>query len=423
MSRDCCNAVARRNRLALCSRYTHSPLCSATMANVLQPNMGFHPRPVSHAPSPFGFGFGLSTSNSPIASPWVAQPGHTNPTAFQQLASSVTQSSKSQKRRLEPDDESENTRPNPRDESMDRSPTPEKPKRAPPKRARIATQSTTVKDDGKERKNAEEEEDNVDIGVLLGKSSICNSDRFLMSTHSASLPPQSLLPILSGLLKTQPGLKKVILPLIPRPSLEDALDALKQSVKKLHEAMPFSNVPSSSLHYTFGMPQQQSSMRNDYVLGRLRPYISEFVSTFLSYFPYFSYKYPTPPPAKNISSSQLNATLHKEKFHPAEAFSFLSSVTKLIIDQPALVISELEPLILPRLTEEWKLWLDNLDRHANREGNMVAPSIARTWEIEVERLGDGKAPGISRLMRDVAKHFPLKQSWGIPSRTLMMIES
>jgi len=52
---------------------------------------------------------------------------------------------------------------------MDRSPTPEKPKRGPPKRARIATQSTTVKDDAKERKNAEEEEDNVDIGVLLGK--------------------------------------------------------------------------------------------------------------------------------------------------------------------------------------------------------------------------------------------------------------
>ena len=149
-----------------------SPLCSAssTMANVLQPNMGFHPRPVPHAPSSFGFGFGLSTSNSSIASPpWSSQPGHTNPTAFQQLASSITQSSKSQKRRLDPDDELENTRPNLRDESMDRSPTPERPRRGPPKRARIVTtQSSTVKDGTKERKN-QEEEDNVDIGVLLGK--------------------------------------------------------------------------------------------------------------------------------------------------------------------------------------------------------------------------------------------------------------
>jgi hypothetical protein len=165
-------------------------------------------------------------------------------------------------------------------------------------------------------------------------------------------------------------------------------------------------------------------MRSDYILGRLRPHIAEFVSTCLSYFPYFSYKYPTLSPAKNSNPSQPNPTLQKEKFQPAEAFAFLSNVTRLIIDQPALVIPELEPLFLPRLTEEWKSWLDNLDRHANREGNMVAPSIARTWEIEIERLGDGKAPGISMLMQDVAKHFPVKQGWGIPLRTpLMMIES
>jgi hypothetical protein len=371
------------------------------MANVLQPNIGFHPRPVAHAPSPFGFGFGLSSAAA-------SSPGHTNPTAFRDLASSITQSSKAQKRRLDLDDEEKTRHPNARDESMDRSPTPEKVKRGPPKRARIVyTQDTTPKDDTKDRKTPEEEDETVDIGVLL-----------------ASLPPQSLLPILSGLLKIQPGLKKVILPLIPRPSLEDALEALKQAAKRLHEAMPFSNVPSSSLHYTFGMPPQQTAMRRDYILGRLRPHIAEFVSTCLSYFPYFSYKYPAPSPVKNNNSSQSNPTLQKEKFQPAEAFAFLSNVTRLVIDQPALVIPELERLMLPRLTEEWKLWLENLDRHANREGNMVAPSVARTWEIEIERLGDGKAAGIARLMQDVAKHFPLKQGWGIPSRTPpMMIES
>ena len=143
------------------------------MANVLQPNHGFHPRTVSHAPSPFGFGFGLSSASSSIASPWSPsqpQPGHTNPTAFQQLASSMTQSSKSQKRKLDLDDDLEKTRhPNLRDESMDRSPTPERLKRGPPKRARIAnTQSATNKDDTKAGRSSEEEEDNVDIGVLLG---------------------------------------------------------------------------------------------------------------------------------------------------------------------------------------------------------------------------------------------------------------
>jgi hypothetical protein len=141
--------------------------------------------------------------------------------------------------------------------------------------------------------------------------------------------------------------------------LEDALEALKQAVKKLHEAMPFSNVSSSSLHYTFGMPQQHSAMRNDYVLGRLRPHIAEFVSTCLSYFPYFSYKYHAVSPAKNSSSSQPNPMLQKEKFHPAETFAFLSNVTKLIIDQSAVVIPELEPLILPRSGNHgWTTWID-----------------------------------------------------------------
>lgn len=387
------------------------------MANVLQPNNGFHPRPVSHAPSPFGFGFGLSSASTSIASPW--SPGHTNPSAFQQLASSMTQSSKSQKRKVDHDDDSEKAKhPNVRDESMDRSPTPERLKRGPPKKARVANaQNATNKADTKAGRSSDEEEDNVDIGVLLGKFDIAYIRQVAHADPLAGLPPQSLLPILSGILKMQPSLKKVILPLIPRPSLEDAVEALKQAAKKLHDAMPFSNVPSSTLHYTFGMPQQQPTMRNDYVLGRLRPYIAEFASTCLSYFPYFSYKPTADSSGKNnsSSSSQRIATIQKEKFQPAEAFAFLNNVTKLIIEQPALIIPELEPLVLPKLTEEWKNWVDNLDRHANREGNMVSPSVARTWEIEIERLRDGKAPGISRLMRDVEKHFPVKQGWAIPS--------
>lgn len=390
------------------------------MANVLQPTIDFHPRPVSHAPSPLGFGFGLSSAGpSSISSPtWASyqsQPGHTNPSAFHQLASSITQSASSrpQKRRLDPEDDSENSKCSAhRDESMDRSPTP--PKRPAHKRARVTSPpASTSKDDAKEKK----EEDNVDIGVLLGSESLCAVETvaYISVSLLASLPPQSLLPILTGLLKMQPNLKSVILPLIPRPAIEDAFEALKQSVKKLHDAIPFSNAHPYSTHYTFGTPQPV--MRNDYILGRLRPHILDFVALCLSYFSYFSYKYPaSTSTTKDTSTVQSNFTFQKDKFQPAETFAFLSTVTKLIIDQPVLVLSELEPLILPRLSEEWKLWIENLDRHANREGNIVAPSISRTWEVEIEKLDDGKAPGISRLMRDVAQHFPLKQGWGIPFR-------
>jgi len=257
---------------------------------------------------------------------------------------------------------------------------------------------------------------------------MCLEGLLILMCLTASLPPQSLLPILSGLLKMQPNLKSIILPLIPRPSSQDAIEALRQATKKLQDAYPFSNASSFSTHHSFGAPQQPP-MRDDYVLSRIRPHVTEFVSTCLSYFPYFSYKYPVPPsPSKHSHAAQSSSgssthSLQKERFHPAESFTFLSTVTRFIIDQPSLVISELEALILPRLSEEWKTWVENLDRHANREGNMVAPSVARSWEVEIERLVDGKAPGISNLMRGVLQHFPVKQGWAFSTRSPpMMVE-
>ena len=147
------------------------------MANVLQPHIDFGPRPASHAASPFGFGFGLGL---PAASAMVAgwqlppTPGHTNPSAFQQLATSVNQNSPSRplKRRHEPHDDAQASK-QPRDHSMDRSPTPERPKRAAPKRARVAP----VSEDSNQNEGASKESkthkasdgDDIDVGVLLGQ--------------------------------------------------------------------------------------------------------------------------------------------------------------------------------------------------------------------------------------------------------------
>ena len=148
------------------------------MANVLPPQINFHPRPVPHAPSPFGFGFGLGSSISSMSTGWTpSTPGHTNPAAFHQLATSVTQaaSTRLQKRRLDPEDDSESSSSNQTqingDESMDRSPTPERPKRTAPKRPRILnTVESGTKDEGieKENKAPGSSEEDVDIGVLLG---------------------------------------------------------------------------------------------------------------------------------------------------------------------------------------------------------------------------------------------------------------
>ena len=146
------------------------------MANVLHPQIKFHPCPVSHAPSPFGFGFGLSSGISSMTSTgWTpSTPGHTNPAAFHQLATSVTQtaSTRLQKRRLDPEDDTESSSHSINgDESMDRSPTPERQKRAAPKRARILNAidcGTKYECTEKENKAPGTAEDDVDIGVLLG---------------------------------------------------------------------------------------------------------------------------------------------------------------------------------------------------------------------------------------------------------------
>jgi hypothetical protein len=145
------------------------------MANVIHPPIEFHPGLVNHSPSPFGFGFGLSLPSSAMAG-WSST-GHTHSAAFHQLASSINQPSalRVQKRRCESDDVGDNGRnghgANARDDAMDRSPTPERPKRAPPKRARVAPPETPSKDDKTKKENKAPgtgDDNDVDVGVLLG---------------------------------------------------------------------------------------------------------------------------------------------------------------------------------------------------------------------------------------------------------------
>lgn len=155
--------------------YLHHP---PIMANVVHPPIDFHHGPV--APN-LGFGFGMSSPASKVG--WQQQStitlGHNNPAAFRQLASTMSQSSPSraQKRRHEPEDEDASVRHGsshaiamgPRDDAMDRSPTPERPKRAPPKRARIINVVETGNKESKENKSpGDGDGGSVDVGVLLG---------------------------------------------------------------------------------------------------------------------------------------------------------------------------------------------------------------------------------------------------------------
>jgi hypothetical protein len=136
------------------------------MANVIHPPLDLLHKPATHSSSSFGFGFGGASWQSTMTL------GHTQPAAFQQLASSMnlpTPVHRVQKRRFEVDDETETSnRHGARDIAMDRSPTPERLRRAAPKRAKV-TSAVDSKDDksGKENSSASSDND-VDVGVLLG---------------------------------------------------------------------------------------------------------------------------------------------------------------------------------------------------------------------------------------------------------------
>ncbi|TFK77175.1 hypothetical protein BDN72DRAFT_784047 [Pluteus cervinus] len=369
------------------------------MANVLPPHFGIQPRAVAHAPSPLGFGFGLQAAISG-RHPQLT-PGHHNPTAFHNLASSVSSpSARVQKRRYEQDEETETGRsPTGRDDAMERSPTPDRPRRSAPKRLRVelldAKQPSSREEKGRE-------EQDVDIGVLL-----------------ARLPSQSLLPILMSLLNTQPSLKSEILPLIPRPTLDSAINTLAQSSKKLHDAYPYSNTPLSghqphpqSLGFGFGQqPSSQSSggMRDSYILSRLRPHIAEFTAACLSYLPYFSYLPSSQAASGDVSSSGERTermstalqALHKDQSHPAETFLFLSAITNHIFSQPPLAQTALAEALVPRLLREWRAWVDRLDQVVNRQSGMFGSDTVQSWERWLDEAAGHRDHGaIFRPIRD-----------------------
>lgn len=401
------------------------------MANVMHHHIDFQPRPVSHAPSPFGFGFGLgsnSSTSSPVASSsWgvASTPGHTNVAAFQQLASSINQSAmRPAKRRYEfDDDDNSQSQGGARDESMDRSPTPpERPKRAAPKRARMvpsAGVSDKENSSSTGSKTPSGSPDEVDIGVLLGSPL---TTLYLVGIDAnrlpATLPAQSLLPLFLKLLKTHPSLKSEVLSHIPKPTLEFALQAIEQALKKLREAYPYSNTTSNAVSFGFGStiqqppPSNQGGMRDSYIISRIQPHILELVSCINSYLPYFTANSTSNlQPTQGSQLTQTIQSIHKDNSHPAETFAFLSRVMSQILELPPLAISSMAPLVLPRLSEEWQTWVDGIDAVVNKQGGMFGSEAVRGWERVLDHLADTRAVEVSAVMRPIRDKWVVKVGW------------
>lgn len=160
------------------------------MANVVQPHpqIDFHSSTLGHPPQ-IGLGLTLSMSSSLVG---LSPHAHSN--VVQPLSSAIT--SRPQKRRFEQDDDqpdqSFSNSPGARDVAMERSPTPERPKRAPPKRARNNSTFAQESKGGrspKEHPNSSVENQDVDVGVLLGQSIVTFDDHGIDPTPSVSTNP------------------------------------------------------------------------------------------------------------------------------------------------------------------------------------------------------------------------------------------
>lgn len=311
-------------------------------------SLGFGVR--SQPPAALNFGFGMSNT-------------HFTPSSLASLTPT-----RSNKRRLENDGS---------DDGMDtRSPTPEAGRRLPIKRLRGAPPGH-VESDGRGSKatktnatSTDPETDDIDIGFML-----------------ALLPPQSLVPLISSLLKDNPSLKSNVLSHMPRPSLESALQALSQSSSKLKNALPYSSsgfafgsssgstgVPRIGL---FSAPMETPSMRDSYVQSRIAPHLTEFTTNVQSVLPFFSLL------PLSFSSRNMSQDL---KVHPSETFTYLSAVTRELLSLPPICHTTLRSTLTPRLLNEWKAWLNRVDDHVNNQAGMFGLGTLKIWESELDEF-------------------------------------
>ncbi|KAG8957367.1 hypothetical protein FRC00_004076 [Tulasnella sp. 408] len=244
------------------------------------------------------------------------------------------------------------------------------------------------------------EEDDVDVGSLL-----------------ASLPSSSHLPLLTALINERPELKQVVLSLIPRPTLDTAVQAINAGAKKLRDAYPYS-VPAptwpGSLGFGFGsstasQPAPSNPMRDSYVRTRLRQPVKEFSKLLLSYMSYFSStpaEQPpsTPGPSNSAGSVQPSQRQPAVPLHPTETFTFLQNVTSHVLRMPPLTIAELtrpaDNVVFPRLVAEWSAWVTQIDRDVNHMGKMHRDEVVKGWERGLDELVEVE----EQMLRSLQQH-------------------
>ncbi|KAH7104655.1 hypothetical protein BKA62DRAFT_692934 [Auriculariales sp. MPI-PUGE-AT-0066] len=309
-------------------------------------------------------------------------------------------------KRRDRDDEDENGyyaedrhRGSPSDPMETRSPTPERPRKGPPKRLKLAALNNSGS--ASKDKDAAKEPDR-DVGVLI-----------------ARLPPDEPRNILLKLMAEHPELKVEVLAMIPPPDLVMAKHALSEAARKVRDAYPFSQSSSSSsfgASTSFGFGTSFSSgaaaavpsattQRPEYIMSRIQPSVDGFISTVHTYLPYFSY---------------VSATAGQPPPNAFDSFSFLTLITESMLEQQPLAVDALSHGLRQRLVQEWTAWIEQLSLAVNQQGRMFAQSLVQDWVNRLDAFANHTHAALGQDMRAIRDMWVQRVGWLIGRSTFSM---
>lgn len=210
------------------------------------------------------------------------------------------------------------------------------------------------------------------------------------------------------------------------------MSILDKAAKKLFDSYPYSTNAgsafgshrssslSASFSQRFGQPHTAASSGNSeaYIRNRLQGPVGEFVSTCMTYLPYFSYM-PATSSLQDSSSSQAVAS-HlpaSQQRDPMDTEHVLAALTRHVLSQPAITQSMLMPLLLPRLQQEWQAWANAVDQRFNGELKVIGEKTIKGWFHDLDSICGGRGDEAGRVMKGIRDKLIQDVGWAVRPST------
>ena len=210
---------------------------------------------------------------------------------------------------------------------------------------------------------------------------------------AAGLSKPALLTVLTSLLSQQPGLKPLVLSLLPPPSLDTFTSTLNSLERRILDALP-----------------SGGATRQEYVWSRIRAPLEEYISEARLALSQFC------PSSSTLAAQGVNddqQQQQQQQSHPTSTFAFLYTLTLSVrkleavlprapvpfstptsatssgasINNPS-TLNQRDPLIsfLPPLYNQWHHLITKLSTSVNQGGKILSAEMLRGWFRNLDTL-------------------------------------